>query len=164
MNQQKDQKYTTMADFKPAAEETKYPPKSDVENYAQKPPRGPGAMPARGGIPAAPASHTPAEYLPRHKILPKQSAEVPQRSRHMMKFCIAEKDNKLLKRDVRTSDHLDMYTSKVNNTNARVNINMQTRRAQAAPAPTAAYPVHSHGGNVLMQKHGRENLIRAPFM
>jgi uncharacterized protein YwqG len=97
----------------------------------------------------------------------KQTAEVPQKSRHMMKFCLGEKDNKLLNRDVKISDHLDMYTTKVNNTNARVNLDMQSRRAVGYPSfgqasPTAgAFPGSS---NLLVQRHGRDNLIRAPFM
>jgi hypothetical protein len=92
----------------------------------------------------------------------KQTAPVPQKSKHMMKFCLGEKDNKLLNREVKTSDHLDMYTSKVNHTNARVNIDMQSKRAAGVPymGYAGGYPQSS---NLLIQKHGRDNLLRAPF-
>jgi hypothetical protein len=97
----------------------------------------------------------------------KQTADVPQKSRHMMKFCLGEKDNKLLKREIKASDHLDMYTSTVNHSNARVNMEMQSKRAAGHPPlgsstyGSTAFPGNS---NLLMQKHGRDNLIRAPFL
>lgn len=65
--------------------------------------------------------------------MPKNPVEVPQNSRHMMKFCLGEKNNKLLNREVKTSDHLDMYTTKVNRSNARINYDMQSKRMAAKP-------------------------------
>ena len=97
----------------------------------------------------------------------KQTAAVPQNSRHAMKFCLGEKDNKLLKREVKTSDHMDMYTSKVNHTNARVNLDMQSRRATGNPLlgySSGTPGVMPQSSNLLIQKHGRDNLIRAPFL
>lgn len=144
-------KAPTLLEHKPAplvrqktyAEETKVAERpSNYENFKRK------------------AYATPADIG-----MVKQDVQVPQKPKHMMKFCLGEKDNKLLQREVKTSDHLDMYTSKVNHTNARVNLDMQSRRAVGMPgmgSATAVFPGTT--SNLLMQKHGRDKLIRAPFM
>lgn len=70
----------------------------------------------------------------------RQTGVVPQRSKHMMKFSVADKTNKLINRDVKTSDHLDMYTSTVNRTNARVNLDMQSKRFTGVPQKSVTMP------------------------
>jgi hypothetical protein len=69
-----------------------------------------------------------------------QTVNVPQNSRHAMKFWLGDNNNKLLDRVVKTSDHLDMYSTKVNRTNARVNIDMQTRRIAGRPLAGVTIP------------------------
>mmetsp|Transcript_37729 Transcript_37729/g.37266 ORF Transcript_37729/g.37266 Transcript_37729/m.37266 type:complete len:80 (-) Transcript_37729:10-249(-) len=74
----------------------------------------------------------------------RQTGVVPQKSKHLMKFSVADKNNKLLKRDVQNSDHLDMYTSTVNRTNARVNIDMQSHRVVGKPVQGLSIPFMWH--------------------
>jgi hypothetical protein len=68
MNQPKDMKYTTQTDFKQGTEEVKAVPRNIP--YMPKPV----------------GKYPQGEYLPKHNIMPKQTAAVPQRSKHMMKF------------------------------------------------------------------------------
>ncbi|CAI2370682.1 unnamed protein product [Moneuplotes crassus] len=74
----------------------------------------------------------------------RQTGVVPQKSKHLMKFSVADRNNKLLKRDVQNSDHLDMYTSTVNRTNARVNIDMQSHRVVGKPVQGLSIPFMWH--------------------
>ena len=89
------------------------------------------------------------------------------RPKQMMQFCLGEKNNKLLSREAKNTDFLDLYTTKVNHSNYRVNVDMQSKRAVGYPYKGQLSPTNngpSGSSNLLMQKHGRDNLIRIPFM
>ena len=82
------------------------------------------------------------------------------------KFCLGEKNNKLLNRVVKNTDYLDLYTSKVNGTNSRVNANLQSKRAGGYQSIGLVSPINNVSKapqNLLLQKYGRDSLLRIPL-
>ena len=98
----------------------------------------------------------------------KSRVDYPPRPRKITKLPTEESENIPLNREVKNSSNFEFYGSKVSHSNVRAKVEIMPKRSigytnifgQSSTTNTTSIP----STNLLLQKQGRDHLVRAPFM